>query len=613
LPFLAIGGEGVGVYLRTSSRQNKDGTTVRYVSIAHNERSPGGPSVAKVLLPLGREDRLDVAGLRRLVGSINRYLGDDVGSDAGVQVGAEPGAGAGGGLRITASRPAGGAWLLDGLWRQLGIGTALREVLGGRRFTTDVERVTFALVANRALNPASKLAAAEWITHDVAIPGLAAVSDDQAYRAMDLLVEADTDAKIQEAVFFAVANLLNLEVDLLFFDTTSTYFERETEDTGTGDTAAPDGVPPAGAGAGTGTGEAAGFRRYGHSKDSRPDLPQIIIGLAVTREGIPVRVWCWPGNTSDQAVLPQVKDDLRAWRLGRVVTVVDRGFSSAANLDYLRRAGGHFIAGERMRAGTPHVEEVLARQGRYREVRDNLRVKEVRLESAPDLRWVLCHNPDEATRAAAQREAALARIREELARISAARARLAGAKPTTKAAIRRRDAELASHSRAECALRDHRALGRWLRQGPSGRLVVDTAKVRAETRVDGKYLLVTSDPDLSAEDVALGYKNLLEAERGFRDLKSTLELRPVYHRLKPRIRAHVLLCWLALLLIRVAERRTGQTWPALAHELGRLHAVTLTGPTGTVTQTTELTTAQQSILRACGLTPPPRITALHPA
>jgi hypothetical protein len=592
------------VYLRTSSRRNKDGSTVRYLSIAHNERSPGGPSVAKVLLPLGREDRLDVEALRRLVGSINRYLGEDAGTDAGAQIGAETG----GGLTITDSRPAGGAWLLDGLWQQLGIDTALREVLGGRRFTTDVERVLFALVANRALAPASKLAAADWATRDVAIPGLAGMDEDQAYRAMDLLVEADTDAAVQEAVFFAVAHLLNLEVDLLFFDTTSTYFERETEDAD----------PPADAEDSAGAGGAAGFRRYGHSKDSRPDLPQIIIGLAVTRDGIPVRVWCWPGNTNDQALLPQVKDDLRAWRLGRVVTVVDRGFSSASNLDYLRRAGGHFIAGERMRAGTGPVEQVLARQGRYRAVRDNLRVKEVRLESAPDLRWVLCHNPDEAARAAAQREAALERIRAELARIAAARSRLASTKPATAAtaataaAARRREAELAAHTRAECALRDHPALGRWLRQTPSGRLVLDTAKIRAEARLDGKYLLVTSDPDLTAEDVALGYKNLLEAERGFRDLKSTLELRPVYHRLEPRIRAHVLLCWLALLLIRVAERRTGQTWPALARELGRLHAVTLTGPTGTVTQTTELSTAQQGILRACGLTPPPRITALDP-
>jgi len=151
LPVLVIGGQAVGVCLRTS-RRNQDGSTVRYLSIAHNVRSPGGPSVAKVLLPLGREDRLDVAALRRLVGSINRYLGEGPGSDAGEQVGAEPG----GRLSITDSAPAGGAWLLDGLWRQLGIGTALREVLRGRRFDTDVERVLFALMANRALaRPAS--------------------------------------------------------------------------------------------------------------------------------------------------------------------------------------------------------------------------------------------------------------------------------------------------------------------------------------------------------------------------------------------------------------------------------------------------------------------------
>src|SRR3954465_794779 len=110
------------MYLRTSSRRNRDGSTVRYVSIAHNERSPGGPSVAKVLLPLGREDRLDGAGPRRLVGSINRYLGEDAGSDAGAQVGAEPGNGPGGGLTITDSRPAGGAGLLGGRWRAPGGG-----------------------------------------------------------------------------------------------------------------------------------------------------------------------------------------------------------------------------------------------------------------------------------------------------------------------------------------------------------------------------------------------------------------------------------------------------------------------------------------------------------
>jgi hypothetical protein len=171
----------------------------------------------------------------------------------------------------------------------------------------------------------------------------------------------------------------------------------------------------------------------------------------------------------------------------------------------------------------------------------------------------------------------------------------------------------AAHVKAECALREHPALGRWLRQTPSGRLVLDKAKIAAEARLDGKYLLSTSDPDLSAEDVALGYKNLMEAERGFRDLKSTIELRPVFHRLESHIRAHMLLCWLALLLIRVAERRTGMTWRRIALELGRLHAITLVGPGGTVVQTTEPTIAQLGILRACELTPPPRITTLDPA
>ena len=120
-----------------------------------------------------------------------------------------------------------------------------------------------------------------------------------------------------------------------------------------------------------------------------------------------------------------------------------------------------------------------------------------------------------------------------------------------------------------------------------------------------------SDPDLSAEDVALGYKNLLEAERCFRDLKSTLDLRPVYHRIEPPIRAHVRLCWLALLLIRIAERRTAMTWRCIAIELGRVHAVTLTSSAGTVVQTTPLNNTQQGIVDACGMTAPPRVTHLH--
>ena len=580
------------MYLRFSQRANADGTVVRYVALAHNRRVQGKVK-PDVLMNLGRVDRLDVDGLLRLAASIRKHFGD--GDGGGLTDGAEAGSAAGAApMEVTDARPIGTAWLLDALWAKLEIGTSVKRIADGRRFTTAVERVLFALVANRAIEPMSKLSAAEWATQDVVIPGLGGMDDDQAYRAMDLLVEADTQGQVQEAVFFAVANLLNLEVDVLFFDTTSTYFERDTEDQD---------EPGEGEGAGR-----EGFRRYGKSKDHRDDLPQIVIGLAVTRTGIPVRCWCWPGNTQDQTLLAEVKDDLRAWKLGRVITVVDRGFSSADNLAYLRRAGGHYVAGMRMRDGNAMVEAALARQGRYQQVRDNLRVKEVRLD-ATDQRLVICHNPDQATRDKASRDEAITRIEAELDRIRAQRQR----DRTRQLSDKARGKAEAAHLRAECALRDHPTLGRWLRQQPNGRLRIDRAKVKAEARLDGKYLLATSDPDLSAEDVALGYKNLLEAERGFRDLKSQLLLRPVFHRLEHRIRAHVLLCWLALLLTRVAERSCGQTWRRISRETSRLAQVTLAGEAGTIVQTTPLRPTQQAIYQALSIDPPPRISVFDPA
>jgi transposase len=502
------------MFLRFTSRTNADGSVVRYVALAHNRRIDGRIK-PDVLMNLGRADQVDVAGLRRLAASITKHFGDGNGLSDAVETGALAGAAP---LEVVDARPLGAVWLLDQLWQRLDVGAAVRAATDARRFTTNMERVLFALVANRAVAPMSKLSAAEWTREDASIPGLSTMDEDHAYRAMDLLVDADTHARVQESVFFAVANLLNLEVDLLFFDTTSTYFERDDEEAG----------------------EDA-FRRFGHSKDHRGDLPQIVIGLAVTREGIPVRCWCWPGNSNDQAVLAEVKDDMRDWKLGRVITVVDRGFSSADNLAYLRRAGGHYLAGMRMRDGNPLVEQVLSRQGRYQHVRDNLRVKEVRVEGS-DARFVICHNPEQEQRDAAQRQDAITRIQAELTRIAEQRARDA----TRPRADKTRQRNEAAHVRAECALRDHPTLGRWLTQQPNGRLKINTAKVKAEARLDGKYLIATSDPHISAEDTALGYKNLLEAERGFRDLKSTLLLRPVFHRLEHRIRAHVLICWLAI-------------------------------------------------------------------
>jgi hypothetical protein len=286
------------------------------------------------------------------------------------------------GLSFVESRPLGGAWLLDGLWRQLGIDTIVTGLCGSRRREVDVERVLFALVANRALAPSSKLAAAEWVSADVHIRGLEQVSDDACYRAMDDLVEIEP--ALGRQVYDQLADLLNLEVDLLFFDTTSTYFELEQADEplwrdehgSRVDAEDPNAV------------KQTGFRTYGNSKDSRDDPPQVVVGMAVTRTGIPVRVWCWPGNTNDSALIRQVKAQMRDWNLGRVVWVADRGFTSAENRRFLQQAGGHYILGEKLRSGSAGATSALARQGRYATVADNLQVKEVNIDA--DDRFIIC-------------------------------------------------------------------------------------------------------------------------------------------------------------------------------------------------------------------------------
>lgn len=192
---------------------------------------------------------------------------------------------------------------------------------------------------------------------------------------------------IQREVYETVADLLNLEVDLLFFDTTSSYFEMDDEP------------------------EEDSIKQRGYSKDHRPDLLQVVIGFAVTRDGIPVRCWVWLGNTSDMCVIPQVKQDLIGWRLGRVITVVDRGFNSETNLRELQKTGGHYIASEKMSSGKQTVEDALARPGRFKTVRDNLEVKEVVVgDGEARTRYVLVRNLDEARRDERRREAHLKRL-----------------------------------------------------------------------------------------------------------------------------------------------------------------------------------------------------------
>jgi hypothetical protein len=569
------------VYVRTSSRKNKTGQTVRYLQLAHNEwDAAAGTSRTKVLYSFGREDDLDRPAVERLVTALTRLL--DPATAAALTAPAD--------MTLTDARPIGGAWLLDGLWQRLGIGAAIGRALAGRRLDdARVERTLFALAANRALKPSSKLAATDWITHDVHIPGLPTTSDDACYRAMDALLDIET--RLAEEVYHQVADLLNLEVDLLFFDTTSTYFETgEADDPIARDERGqvnPEATP-------TDDVRDVGFRTHGKSKDHRDDLPQVVIGMAVTRTGIPVRVWSWPGNTSDSKLIRQVKDDMRDWSLARVVWVADRGFSSADTRRYLQRGGGHYIIGEKLRSGSDEVKTALSRQGRYATITDNMQVKEVKIDDSGD-RFVICYNPEAAGRDQHTRDELLTRLTDLIDNSDAL------------------DATKRAELRGQISTRP--GLNRFLRVTPSGLLRIDRAAVKADARLDGKYLLRSSDPHLSPEDIAVGYKQLLEVERGWRDMKQIIDLRPVYHRLEDRIRAHVLLCWLALLLIRITETTTGRTWNTIRADLQRLSLVTFTGPAGTFRQTTEPTKPQRDLFAALSLNPPKKIieaTATRP-
>jgi transposase len=535
--------------------------------LAHNYRDPdSGVSKPKILHSFGREDELDPDALHRLMASIARHLdvavpGDlDAGDPAALD------------LEPIDGRDLGGVWALDQLWSKLQIGTEIRKLARspkhrpGRKLDVALlERIIFALVAGRALAPSSKREATRWIREEVYVPGLAEVDHTACYRAMDWLLEhLET---LQQTVFFAVADLLSLDIDLIFFDTTSTYFEVEHED-------------------GELEGTEEGLRKRGHSKDSRPDLPQVVIGMAVTTGGLPVKLWVWPGDTQDQTVLAEVKADLAGWRLNRTVWVVDAGFTSAANRKVLTGGGSGFIIAEKLRGNEAATVEARSRQGRFRTVAEHLQVKDIRVGDGLDAqRFVMIRNLDAAAHDAHVRARLVALLEDRIEGSD-------GLDPDRRAELRGR-------------IREKPGLWRYLRVTSTGLLRVDRTKIAAEAKLDGKTLLRTSEMTIDAAEIARGYKALLEVERGWRDLKQ-LELRPVYHRKDERIVAHVQLSWLALLLIRTAEIACHDTWRNLAAELDRIQLHTYDTGQGTVSQRARLTAKQSSILERLGLPEPPR-------
>lgn len=567
------------MYLRETRRTNRDGSVVSYLQLAHNERHrETGSPVAKIIYNFGRADRVDREALRRLVRSIGRFLdpADAIAATSGTDV------------EVVDSRPFGGAWVLDRVWERLGIGAAIRRAAGNRRLDEEVvERIIFALVANRALEPTSKLEVTRWVRERVAIVGAPAFDDDAAYAAMDFLLEAL--GEIAEEIFSSTANLLNLACDVVFVDTSSTYFEVDVADEAAELDAALGRAEAARAlEEGAGPTERATRRFNKHSKDHRPDLPQVVIAMAVTAEGVPIRTWCFPGNTSDQLIIRRVKDDLKGWSLHRLVWVADAGFNSAANRVYLQRGGDSWIIAEKLRRGSKEAEAALARPGRYKEVAGNLRVKEVRVgEGARAQRFVVCSNPEQAERDRSVRDNLVAYLEARIASSDG----------------------LSSQARDELVgeLRATPALHRLLRRTPHGKLRVDKAAIEAEAKLDGKWLIRSANDSLTPEDLAVAYKQLYQVERGWRDLKGPLALRPVFHRREDRIRSHVQLCWLALLLVRVIENATAETWRNIRCELDRMHLVTLGCAEGRIAKRSATTPGQRELFAGLELAEPPQI------
>src|SRR5690554_1066030 len=558
------------VFLRTVKSNG-----VEYVQLAHNEWVDG-KSRTKVVHGFGRKDSLDTEALKRLINSMARFLEPDEAASVREGLGLETP------FEFLGAKELGGAHLLDGLWERLGIAGVLKKLAGEREFGVDVERLLFALVAQRALSPGSKLAAESWVNDAAFIDGLPEVEVQQLYRAMDFLLEAHDD--IQREVFWSVKNLFNLEVDLIFVDTTSTYFEIEGEDADEGED---DGGDASGAAAD------GGLRKRGYSKDSRADLAQAVLGFAVTRDGIPVRRWVWPGNTVDVSVVEEVKKDLNDWKLGRVIMVMDTGFNSAENRRTLQGAGDAFIIGEKMRLGKGGtLPEALTRAGRYKTLANGLKVKEVIINrgSVAARRFVVVHNPEQAERDEMKRNDIIAEAERRLAALG--------------------DLSGKSHTKAVCDLSAHKVVGRYLRVLKSGNLKLDKTKIAAEAKLDGKYLISTSDEHMSTEDVVLGYKQLHEIERVNRDLKHTVDVRPVYHRRGDRIKAHVLLCWLALLLIRIAENESGESWHPLKRIFRPLLVAEHQTQHGVISQTNKLTANQKRVLDGLNLKAPKRYLAI---
>ena len=440
------------------------------------------------------------------------------------------------------------------LWEQQAMAGIIQSLASERKFGFDVERAVFALALQRLCEPGSDLQGSRWL-QTVECQGFDRLQLQHLYRATGFL--HDVRHELERELFFRDLNLFNQQLDLIFLDTTSTYIYRDEE------------TP---------------YRRRGYSRDRRADLPQMVICVAVNAQGWPVAWEILPGNTADIEAFEQTIGKLRdRFRIGRVIVVADRGMISKRSIKLLTEhdyAPFDYILGCRMRQEREVTEEVLSRAGRYQEVAPNLLVKEVKVNGR---RYVVCLNPEEAKRDAAAREAILERLQDIL-----------------------------THKGPKAVV-GNKGYARFLKVRKIG-VAINREAVEADRRLDGKFVLRTNTT-FPASDVAKTYKGLWRVERTFREEKSTLEVRPIYHHRDETSIGHIVASFLALRLQVDLQRRLERkgistSWPDLMRDLHQLQTVRMSLDGTDYLIRTDFEGQAYQAFQAAGVRPPPRVKRL---
>lgn len=546
------------MFFRIKKSQSRE-----YLQIVENRREAGKVK-QRVIATLGRLDQLQKnGGLEALLQSGAR-LCEQVLLLSAHQKGELP---------VLNTRRIGAVTVFERLWSETGCRAVLHDLLRSRRFEFPVERAIFLTVLHRLIAPGSDRAAERW-REDYAIDGGETLHLHHLYRAMAWLGEVLADQQdatpfglrctkdlIEEALFARRRDLFS-ELELVFFDTTSIYFEGEG-------------------------GACLGQR--GFSKDHRPDLKQMVVGAVLDEHGRPIACELWPGNTTDvKALLPVAQRLSRRFAIQRVCLVADRGMISRETIAELEKRNWPYILGARMRRQKEVSEQVLARAGRYRVVRapgqsedgpSPLKVKQVMVEGR---RYIVCVNEKQARKDAADREAIIAALRDQL-------------------------------KKGDKSLVGNRGYRKYLKSD-GAHFEIDETQLEAEARYDGKWVLRTNTA-LPADDVALKYKQLWQVESLFRDTKSLLDTRPIFHQCDDTIRGHVFCSFLALILRKaLRERLEGAghdfEWADVIRDLEALQQVDVTHQGKCFRIRTEARGTCHAVFSAVGVALPQTVTSL---